>query len=74
MARHQLDMKITRFSAAKKRSLRPQAKFDFRSCDLSEFAAFLRQNAPEWLDDEERAARDRREVDGPATTSEESAH
>lgn len=52
----------------------PQAKFDFRSYDFSEFAAFLRQNAPEWLDDEERAARDRREVDGPATTSEESAH
>ena len=68
-------MKITRFSASKKRSLRPQAKFDFRSCDFSEFAAFLRRNAPEWLDDEERAARNRREADGPAkTTSEESAH
>lgn len=67
-------MKRTRISASKNRGPMPQAKFDFRSYDFSEFAAFLRQNAPEWLDDEERAARDRREVDGPATTSEESAH
>jgi hypothetical protein len=62
-------MKIARMATVKKRRFRPQAKFDFRSYDFSEFAAFLRRSAPEWLDASGLGTRNGLRRDGQEGTS-----
>lgn len=55
-------------TAAKKRRNGRKKLFDFRLFDFREFAAFLRRNAPEWLEAHDRGSRDQRNPNSPEST------